>query len=261
MPSQVVSAFSDPFLCLAAVVAVTLSGLSKGGLGGFGLLATPVLALVIPPVQAAAVLLPIMLIQDMISVWIYRRDWDHWNLTVLVPGGIVGIGLAWWLAAYISDGYVRLAVGGIALAFALSYWFGSARPRIKARPAAFPGVIWGAVSGFAGTLAHAGGPPFQVYVLPQRLERVTYVGTMAFFFAAINAVKVAPYFALGQFSARGVTISAALLPLAVLANLLGVWLVRIAPTELFYRITYALVFLVSLELIRQGLTDILSPRS
>ncbi len=242
---------ADPLFLLAVVVAVTCVGLAKGGFSGVGMVATPLLALTMPPLQAAAILLPILILQDVISVWVYRKDWDGWNVKVLLAGSIVGVGIAWAVAAAVSDATVRLAVGLIGLAFVLNAWFGRAPAAIR-RPGAAAGVFWGAVCGFTSTLSQAGSPPFQIFVLPQRLPKMTFVGTQTMFFAAINALKVAPYFALGQFSTEGLGTSAALVPLAVATNVLGIWLVRRTPQAVFYRIAYALVFAISLALLWQG---------
>ena len=116
--------------------------------------------------------------------------------------------------------------------------------------------MWGALSGFTSTLCQAGAPPFQMYVLLQKLPKMTFVGTTAFFFAAVNGLKLIPYFALGQFSIKGLGTSAVLLPLAMATNMLGFWLVRVTPQELFYKITMLLMFLISIELVRSGVTDI-----
>ena len=238
---------SDPLFLAMIIFAVTLLGLAKGGFAGVGMVATPMMALVIPPLQAAAIFLPILLVQDVISVWAYRRDWDAWNLKVMMPGSVIGIVLAWVLAAYLSDAMVRLAVGLIGIAFVLNSWFGktSIEPRT---PKAAAGVFWGGVSGFTSTLVQAGSPPFQVFMLPQRLPKLVFVGTNAIFFAATNLLKVIPYFALGQFSTETMTISLWMLPLAIATNFLGIWLVRVTPTILFYRIAYVLVFLISIGL-------------
>ena len=249
---------SDPIFYLAAVVAVTFLGLAKGGFAGIGLVATPLLALVVPPVQAAAIVLPILLVQDLISVWVYRHDWDGWNLKVMLPGSVAGVGAAWGLAAYVSDAQVRLAVGLIALAFVLSYWFMPAPKKERGRPSAWAGVFWGGASAFTSALSHAGGPPFQIFVLPQRMAKLRFVGTATIFFAIVNWMKLVPFFALGQFSPANIKTSLALIPLAIATNFLGVWLVRITPVEWFYRIAYALVFVISLELIRGGLSSILA---
>jgi uncharacterized membrane protein YfcA len=236
---------------LAAIPAVTFLGLSKGGFAAVGIVAAPLLALYAPPLQAAVILLPILLIQDAISIWTYRKDWSAWNLKVLLPGALIGIGAAWGLAAHVSDNTVRLTVGLIGLSFALYAWFGPRRAKAT-DPIAGMGVFWGAMAGFTSTLSQAGGPPFQVYVLPQRLPKLTFVGTTTLFFATVNALKLIPYTALGQFSWDGIGTSAVLLPIAVLTNFLGIWLVRVTPTELLYRIAYMMMFLISLGLLWQG---------
>ena len=247
---------TDPIFYIAAIPAVTFLGVSRGGFSGVGLLATPLLAIVLPPLQAAAILLPILLLQDIISVAAYRHDWDAGNLKTMLPGAAVGIGAAWALAAHVGDAVVRLAIGATALGFVFHSWL--ARPTVQLkRPSVPHGVFWGSISGFTSTLCQAGGPPFQIYVMPQRLEKLTFVGTMAIFFAVVNVAKVVPYFTLGQFSTAGLATSIALVPIAVVTNFLGIWLVRITPTVLFYRLSYVLMFVISLALIYSGLRDVI----
>ena len=246
---------TDPLFYALAIVAVTALGLGKGGFAGVGIMSTPLLATIVPPLQAAAILLPILISQDLISVWVYRRDWSAWNLKVMLPGAIVGIGIAWALATQVSDAAVRLVIGLIGLAFVLNAWLGRELKEPKA-PSVPAGMLWGVVAGFTSTLSQAGGPPFQVFVLPQRLPKLTLVGTYTIYFAVLNVVKIVPYFALGQFSSQNLATSAALLPIAIAANFLGIWLVRRTPTGLFYQIAYVLVFVISLELVRSGATSI-----
>lgn len=249
------SLVSDPVFYLIAVPAVLALGLSKGGFAGIGILATPLLALYLPPLEAAALLLPILIVQDVISVWVYRRDWDAWNLKVLFPGAIAGMGLAWLFAAQVSDTVIRLAVGSIGAIFVLQTFLrrGPVEPRAKT---AASGAFWGAVSGFTSFIVQGGAPPFQVHVLPQMLPKMTLVGTTTIFFAVLNALKIGPYFALEQFSAENFATSLLLMPLAVAANFLGIWLVRVTPQQLFYNIAYLLVLLVSLLLLYQGVMDL-----
>ncbi|WP_245431048.1 sulfite exporter TauE/SafE family protein [Rhodoplanes roseus] len=249
----------DPVFYLVALPAVMAIGLSKGGFAGVGTMATPLLALYAPPLQAAAILLPIVIIQDLISIWAYRRDWDPWNLKILLPGAALGVGLAWAIAAHVSDDAIRIAVGFIGLAFVLNVWFGRPPATLK-RPNPIAGVFWGGLSGFTSTLSQGGGPPFQVFVLPQKLPKLRLVGTTTIFFAVVNALKVLPYFALGQFTGEALGTSTLLLPLAVATNFLGIWLVRRTPTELFYKISYVLIFLISIALLWQGLSPYLPGR-
>jgi uncharacterized membrane protein YfcA len=240
----------DPAFYLVAGIAVAFLGLSKGGFAGFGLVATPLLALAIPPVQAAAILLPVMLAQDIFSAWSFRREWDHQIIVATLPAAALGILLAWALAAHLSDAMVRLAVGALGLLFALNHWSGL-RPTKCDIPR---GIFWGAVSGFTGTLANAGGPPFLIYALRRRLAKMTFVGTMAIFFAALNTMKLVPFIALGQFSFRNLATSTTLLPLAIATNFIGIWLVRRIPVDAFYRMAYALVAMISIALIWQSAT-------
>jgi uncharacterized membrane protein YfcA len=242
---------TDPFFYAVAIPAVIFLGLSKGGFSGVGIAATPLLALYLPPLEAAALLLPVLITQDLISIYVYRREWDASNLKIMLPGAVAGMTLAWLLASYISDNAVRITVGLIGLIFVIDVW----RKRARIEPTRMGpagGVFWGAVSGFTSFMTQAGGPPFQVYVLPQRLPKLVLVGTTTIFFAVVNALKIAPYFALGQFHASNFATSLALLPMAIIANFMGIWLVKHTPTALFYNIAYALLFVISLVLLWQG---------
>ncbi len=250
---------TDPLFYLVAIPAVTFLGLSKGGFAGLGMVATPLLALVVPPLEGAAILLPILICQDAISVWTYHRAWSPWNLKVLLPGSVLGVGAGGLFARFLSNAAIELTVGAISLVFVLYMALGAPlraylgrEPTAPRRPHPAMGVLWGALSGFTSTLLQVGGPPFQIHMLPQRLEKFTLVGTTVIFFTALNWMKVIPYLALGQFSTRNLATSVALLPLAVATNFLGVWLVRITPTDRFYRIAYILMFLIGLALLWQG---------
>ena len=249
---------TDPLFYLLAIPAVTLLGLGKGGFAGVGMISTPLLALVVPPLQGAAILLPILICQDAISIWTYRRRWSASNLQVLVPGSVVGIGAAWLLASHVSNASIELSVGAIGLAFVLHAWLGRLRPSFgeppaqARRPHAAMGFVWGSLAGFMSTLIQVGTPPYQIHILPQRLDKLTLVGTTVIFFALMNVMKIVPYFALNQFSPGTLATSLALLPLAVATNFLGIWLVQKVSTEQFYRIAYLLMLLISLALLWQG---------
>jgi hypothetical protein len=251
---------TDPLFYLVAIPAVTLVGLAKGGFAGLGMISTPLLALVVPPLEGAAILLPILICQDAISVWTYHHAWSAWNLKVLLPGSVLGVGAGWLLASYLSNAAIELTVGSIALFFVLYMWLGArlrtylGRPPAKEaqRPHPAMGILWGALSGFTSTLVQVGSPPFQIHMLPQRLDKLTLVGTTVIFFAILNLMKIVPYFALGQFSPRNLATSAVLLPLAVATNFLGIWLVRKTPTEAFYRIAYLLMLVIAIALLWQG---------
>jgi uncharacterized membrane protein YfcA len=153
----------------------------------------------------------------------------------------------------VSDAAVRLMVGALALGFVAYAFFRRNRPlEDQPAPRASHGVFWGALSGFTTTLIQIGAPPYYAFVLPQRMEKMLFVGTTVMFFAAANFMKIAPYMALGQFSTAGLATSAVLFPLAIATNFLGIYLVRVTPETIFYQITNVIVFLIGCELIRQG---------
>lgn len=244
---------TDPWFYAAAVPAVLIVGLSKGGFaGGLGILGVPLMALTVSPLQAAGIMLPILCAMDLIGIWAYRRSFDRTNLLILLPGAAFGIFLGWLTADYADEAFVLILVGGIAVAFALDHWIGrresqSPRPRNRTK-----GSLWGAVGGFTSFVAHAGGPPFQVYMLPQKLDKRLYVGTSVFFFWLVNLMKLPPYAALGQLKFGNLETALVLLPLAPIGMLLGFRLLHIIPEKPFYRIAYVLVFLVGCKLLWDG---------
>lgn len=244
---------TDPLFWLVAILAVTVVGVSKGGFAGLGVLGTPLLSLVMPPVQAAAILLPILVLQDWVSLISYRRSLDWRVFLVPLVGAVAGTVAGYGLASRVNEGHVRLIVGVVALAFAANWWIGLVQKRAEGpKPGTVSGIVWGAIAGFTSFVSHAGGPPYQIYSLPQRLDRELLAGTTAWFFAVLNLMKVVPYFLLGQFSHENLMLSAALAPVAVATTLLGVWLVRTVDTERFYRIVYGLLVIVGLNLVWEG---------
>ncbi|MBB4041106.1 hypothetical protein GGR34_002769 [Microvirga flocculans] len=250
---------TDPLFYAAAIPAVTLLGLAKGGFSGLGMLSLPLMALVASPVQAAAIMLPILIVQDVVSVWAYRNTWDRRNVAILVAGAATGILTGYLLAAQVSDAFIKLAVGVISIAFALRRLVlerGGREP--KPTPADLPrGIFWGWATGFTSMIAHAGGPPFQIYVMPQRLPRDVFVGTGAVVFALINWIKVPPYLALGQITLANMATAAALFPVAIASTWAGVLLVRRVSGTHFYTAVYALLVLVGAKLVHDGAAALL----
>jgi uncharacterized membrane protein YfcA len=240
----------NPFFYLAAVPAVILVGLAKGGFAGIGILSLPLLALVAPPVEAAAVMLPILMVQDGVSLWAYWRKWDVRNLAILLPGAAFGVLLGYLLAAKVSIGAFDLSLGLISIVFAMRYFVGKNAPSKQAGVTA--GSLWGVVAGFTSMVAHAGGPPFQIYVLPQRLSRDTFVGTSIAFFAVVNWMKLPGFLALGAITSHSLGTTALLLPLAVASTWAGILLVRRVDESRLYGIIYGLLILVGLKLASDG---------
>lgn len=256
---------TDPYFYAAAIPAVIMVGLSKGGFGGaMALLGVPLMALTISPVQAAAILLPILVVMDIISLWTWRSHKDTRTLVIMVPGALAGIAIGWITAAWVTVPMIRLIVGAVALWFV---WRFVARSIAAARtgnqqvarghrPAR--GALWGALAGFTSFVSHAGGPPYQIYTLPLRQDPRIYTGTSVRFFAIINAIKLVPYFALGQFDTTNLSTSLVLAPLAPVATLAGAFIVRRMKPDIFYPFMYVMIFLAALKLIWDGAVPLLT---
>ena len=154
---------TDPLFYLLATVAVILLGLSKGGFFGLGVMALPLMSLEVPPLQAAAIILPTVLAQDALTVWTYRRDWSAWNLKIMIPSMAAGIAVAGLFAASLSAAHIRLAIGLIAGIFVLRHWLGTRFERLAPQPGLLTGVLFGVIGGFTTMLANAGGPAWQMH--------------------------------------------------------------------------------------------------
>lgn len=245
---------TDPYFYLAAVPAVLLFGIAKGGFGGgLGILAVPLMALVVSPLTAAAILLPILCIMDIASLWAYRGRWVWSELVYLMPASVLGIALGTLTFGAMSPALIRLMLGCIAIAFTLIHWFqqlAAQHERLLPRGA---GVAAAATAGFTSFVAHAGGPPLSVYLLRRGLDRTSFVATTAVFFALVNYLKVVPYAWLGQFDTANLWTSAVLSPLAPAGIAMGVWLHRRVSDRQFYHVAWTMLFIVGIKLISDGI--------
>lgn len=247
---------TDPWFYLAAIPAVLFYGISKGGFGGgLGVVSVPLMALVISPVQAAAILLPILCLMDLFSVWAYRGKWIRPELRILIPPALLGVTVGAALFGYMSAAIVRLIVGSVALIFAL-HWL--LRHRIQGRAieniSRRFGIPAAATAGFTSFIAHAGGPPLSMYLLRRPLNRTEFVATTVVFFTVMNYVKLVPYTWLGQFNNENLLTSLVLAPLAPIGVGIGVWLHRRVSDSWFFSFVYILLMVVSVKLIYDGLT-------
>jgi uncharacterized protein len=239
----------------AAALATLLVGASKGGIPGIGILGVPILALAVSPVVAAGLLLPIYIISDVYGLWLYRKHYDVWNIKIMVAAAAIGILIGWMTAQYNSDALTKLLVGGIGLWYAGDLFI-KARRKIEfvPRTADVPrGLFWGSLAGFTSFVAHAGGTPFQMYVLPQQLDKMTYAGTATIAFALINWMKLPPYWLLGQVNLGSLKTGLILAPIALFGAWAGYYLTKSIPSTWFFRFVEIALFFVSLKLIYDGL--------
>ncbi|WP_432696019.1 sulfite exporter TauE/SafE family protein [Marinobacterium sp. YM272] len=241
---------STPFLiaCLAAMCV----GMAKGGVPTVGMLAVPVISLAVSPIKGAAILLPIFILTDMVSVWLYRRSFSKPNLKILIPAGLMGVVVGWATASLISDQVVSILIGSLGIAFCCYTWFGKTYLMTPKQPTFGRGILWGGLAGFTSFISHAGSPPYQIYVIPQRLEKLTFVGTTAVVFAAINLAKVIPYANLRPYSPEDLTLALWLIPTALAGTFLGVFLIKRLADAWFSRLIQVGLLLVSIKLILQA---------
>jgi hypothetical protein len=245
---------SDPLFYAVVIPAILLMGISKGGFGGgVGLIATPMVALVTTPTRAAAILLPILCAMDVVGVIAYRRSWDPVNMRILLPGSVVGILLGTATFRFLDESLIRLLLGALALGFVLRYWLARTPQQQPTAPSRRAGSFWAAVSGFTSFVAHAGGPPLSVYLLPQNMDKTLFVGTTVVYFTFVNYLKLVPYSLLGQFSGENLLTSLVLSPLAPLGMWLGIWLHRRIDEKIFYQAIYLMLAAVGLKLLYDGL--------
>jgi uncharacterized membrane protein YfcA len=240
--------FDSAYLPYAALGAV-LVGLSKGGLPATGTLAVPILSLVMSPIKAATLLLPIFVISDAVGVWLYRKDFSPWNLKVLIPAGMLGVFVGWLTASMISEQMVTLLIGVIGVAFCLNTWLRKKPEGLPTPASLLPGLFWGSLSGFTSFISHAGAPPYQVYVLPQQLSKTVFAGTATLVFAAINLAKVLPYQNLRPYQMADLMDAVVLIPFAIGGTFLGAVLTKKIPDVLFFRLVQIGLFAISLKLI------------
>ncbi|MFT3735978.1 MAG: sulfite exporter TauE/SafE family protein [Rhodocyclaceae bacterium] len=245
---------TDPFFYLAAIPAVLLTGISKGGFaGGLGVLAVPLMALAIPAPQAASIMLPILCLMDLVGSWSYHKHWDYGLLRRLMPGAVLGIATGWLLFRRMDGALLALMIGVLAILFAVQRLAGYQPKGSKWLPDGLSGTLWSALSGFTSCLAHAGGPPIMVYLLPKQLDKTTLVANLTLFFALVNYMKLVPYAELGLLDARNLGTSLVLAPLAPIGVYLGIWLHKRIDEKLFYTLSYLFLLVTGARLIWQAL--------
>jgi len=243
----------QPLLAGLLILAAFLVGLSKGGLASIAMLSVPLLSIFISPLAAAALLLPIYILSDLVGIYLYRREFSLENIKILMPCGVLGVIIGWATASVVSDRLVALLIGIMGMAFCLYNWT-KKKGRTSPAPVDFKkGVFWGTLSGFTSFVAHAGGPPFQIYTLPQKLPKMVFAGTNTLVFAVVNLAKVIPYSSIYPYTVESFKISAILLPVAAVGTVVGKKVVEHLSEKLFFLTVQIALFLISIKLVLTAL--------
>ncbi|MGV8949858.1 MAG: sulfite exporter TauE/SafE family protein [Cypionkella sp.] len=235
-----------------AVLAAVLVGMGKGGMPVVGMLSVPVLALVMHPVAAAGLMLPVYVVSDMFGLYAYRHAFDRRVLAIMVPGMTLGVVLGYFTATLVSEALVTVLIGVIGVVFALNILIRRQAVVEPRRAEVAPGIFWGTITGFTSFVSHSGGPPYQVYTLPLGMQKAVFAGTSTIAFAYVNAIKLIPYYLLGQITLHSLEKVLVLMPVAAVSVFAGVRVVQILPEKLFFQLVTWTLLLVSLKLVWDG---------
>ena len=227
-------------------------GLSKGGVPGpIAMLAVPVMSFAMSPLQAAGILLPLLIIMDFSAIYLYWKKWINSILKIVIPASIIGILFGTLTFEFTNEDQIRIMVGVISIIFVLVSFIQKNNYLLK--PTKLKGYFWSSVAGYTSFLIHAGNPPINFYMLPLKLDKISFIGTMTLAFMVINLVKLVPYYFVGLLAPSNLMISLYLLPLAFISVLLGYFLQKRIPEKLFFNIVYVLLFLSGCKLIYDGI--------
>nr|WP_275658900.1 sulfite exporter TauE/SafE family protein [Shewanella sp. Isolate11] len=233
---------------MVAIPAVLITGISKSGFaGGAGGLTVPLLALAVSPTTAAALMLPLLIYMDILSVRSWWGQQNNRHLLILLPAAVLGIAVGYLLFDRLNETYLKAILGAIALLFGLYGLLLSGR--FSKTPSPLFGRLCGALAGFTSFVAHAGGPPLNTYLLPLRLIKSEYLATAVMFFAVVNAVKLIPYSLLGQVNLNNLLVSLMLAPIAYIGVRLGLAIQDKLSESLFKQIIFGLMIVVGIRLL------------
>lgn len=243
---------------IAACAAAFSVGLGKGGVPVVTALGVPLMSLSISPVLAAGLLLPVYIVADMFGLYAYRKFYNLRVLKILMVSMPIGVYIGYMTSAQVSDAMVLIVIGLIGAIFALSMILRKPVVRKPQEAKWGRGLFWGTITGFTSFVSHSGGTPFQVFVLPLGLDKITFAGTATIAFAYINLIKLIPYYALGQLSVANLKTAFVLLIPAIIGVFVGVRLVRVMPEKLFFKIIVWALLLLSIRLIWSGTASVLA---
>ena len=242
----------DPVFLAFASFGVFVFGISKGGVPGpIAMLAVPVMSFAMSPLQAAGILLPLLIIMDFSAIYLYWKKWINKILKIIIPASIVGILFGTFTFKYTNEDQIRIMVGIISIIFVLVSFIQKSNSLLK--PTTLKGYFWSSIAGYTSFLIHAGHPPIHFYTLPLKLDKISFIGTMSMVFLVINVVKLIPYYYVGLWAPANLIVSFILLTLAFISVLIGYFIQKRIPEKIFFNVIYILLFLSGLKLIYDGI--------
>ena len=251
---------------LVAVLAVTSMGVSKGRFGsGMNVASTPMLALLIGPVLAAAIMLPLLIAMDVLGIQAYWRRWHLPTVRSLILPMLVGVIVGIVLFAVVDPNWLRILLALVAYYVLVDRWgllraLGLSAKRARQEtpaPGGWVSWIFGPLLGITSTIAHAGGAAGSAYLLRFNFDKTTFQATTILTFTIVNLMKFPFYLAIGQFPLSTLTLSAVLLPVAAAAMLLGVYLHRIVPDRPYFILMETALFITASKLMWDGVTGLI----
>lgn len=246
--------YDDLTFWIIAIFAAITVGLGKGGLPVVASLAVPSLSLFMSPIKAAGLLLPVYIISDIFALFFYRKDFDLKILKISILGMTIGVFIGWTTANIVIEWVITIIIGLMGVIFALTQIFQNTKLKKKQTEInQTKGIFWCSIAGFTSFISHNGGPPWQIFVLPIGLKKVVYVGSSVIAFSYVNAIKVVPYYFLGQLNFESIKIALFLLIPASIAVYLGYKVVIIIPEKFFFILVSWALLLISFKLIYDGL--------
>jgi len=235
-----------------ASIGVILFGISKGGFAvPVAILSIPIMAMVMSPIKAAAILLPVLLIMDVVAMYIYWNKWNLKNVKIILPPAMIGILIGTATFSFTSEDSIRIIIGCIAIVFIILSFFQQNSKLLK--PTKNKGIFWSLVGGYTSFIIHSGGTPVNFFLLPQKLDKTIYVGTLTLAFLIINVVKLVPYYYLDQLVFSNLKISLILSPLAPISIYLGYYLHKKINEKAFYLLIYFFLAIGGVKLIYDGI--------
>ena len=249
-------AAEPPLFWLLAVIAVTIAGFSKASTGGgIAVMAVPLMALAIPAPRAAAIMLPLLCVMDLLGLWAYRGRWNTVLLRMMLPGAMVGIVLGTLVFGIVDARWVKGLLGAECIVFSLHRLFGrhQATAQIPVEQSGWGRATWwSTIAGFTSALAHAGGPPIMQFLLPLKIDKLTFVATSVTFFSIVNYVKLVPYGYLGLFDFSNLRTSLLLATAVPFGYWLGLVFARRIPEKPFFAFVTWMLLLTGFKLLWDG---------